>query len=117
MGKPHGAYEEPLSGDPERLLSSLAEMDWPVAQSELLGLALHYEDWRWVQGVCLSLLDHENIDLRRTAVMSLGHLARIHGDIGEEVRVELEKRRLDPALEGRAQDALDDIAMFVERDA
>lgn len=115
MTNPHGAYEEPPPGDPIRLERSLANKDWSTALDELLGLALHHDDWRWVQDACLALLDHEDVDLRRAAVMSLGHIARIHGVIGEKAVGELEKRRLDAALEGRAQDALDDIDMFASR--
>jgi hypothetical protein len=80
----------------------------------LLSLAYHDPDWRWVQERCLEMLKHPSETVRGAAVISLGHLARIHRtlDLGIVVPA-LEAVRCDAALAGKVEDAFDDIAVFV----
>lgn len=83
---------------------------------ELLGLALHNDDWQRVQGECLRLLDHDEIELRHNAATALGHLARLHGMLDDGAVAELLWRLDDPEIGGSVSDALDDYQVFVERE-
>jgi HEAT repeat protein len=81
----------------------------------LISLALYEEDWRWVQEAALRYLEHPNADLRMTAALALGHLARLHGNLDtDRVVPALRKLLSDPITAGRASDALDDIEMFTK---
>ena len=82
----------------------------------LLSLAYHDPDWQWVQNRCLRFLDASNFNLRRMATLCLGHIGRIHGVIVWDVVVpRLESLLDDPELGGTAEDALDDIRVFVKK--
>jgi hypothetical protein len=80
----------------------------------LLSAALHLPEREWVEGRCLMLLDSPDILIRKAAVLSLGHLARIHRELDKPtVMAALERVREDPELSGILEDALDDINRFV----
>jgi hypothetical protein len=79
----------------------------------LLSLAYHDPDWRWVQSFCVKYARHEDLWVRRTAVTCLGHLARIHGEVDEDIILPLlEDLSSQSELSGWVNDALDDIRMF-----
>jgi hypothetical protein len=79
----------------------------------LLGLTLHDADWEWVQDRCLTLLDSRWAEVRNTAILCLGHLARIHKKLHKsKVIAALSKKLADPEASSRAEDALEDIEMF-----
>ncbi|GAC1651781.1 MAG: hypothetical protein NVS4B12_22820 [Ktedonobacteraceae bacterium] len=85
-------------------------------EEALLRVTFHDEDWRWVQFYCLKFLEHPNKDVRAIAAICLGHLACIHGTIDTAIVVPaLQAHLTDPDVAGNALDALDDIAMFVEK--
>jgi hypothetical protein len=80
----------------------------------ILRLALHDSDGDWVTNHALSLLRHSDSNVRVMAATALGHIARIHGRIDvDRVLPALRLLANDPATAGRAEDALDDIDMFV----
>lgn len=84
--------------------------------SALLGVVLAEEDWKWCQDQYLYYLHYPEIHIRRTAALCLGHLARIHRKLETEKVVNALKQVLndkDRELVGIAEDALDDIAMFM----
>jgi hypothetical protein len=89
----------------------------PEIAGALIGLALHEDDWRWVQDTALSYLTHPDAGLRGTAALALGHLARLHGEL-DTARVLPALRELltDATTAGRATDALDDIDIYLGRD-
>lgn len=81
----------------------------------LLRLALYDKDWVWVETLCLSFLDHPNLDVKKIALQSLGHLARIH----ECLHLDLLLPKLDvmshvEELRAAVNDVLDDIKIFVK---
>ena len=81
----------------------------------LLSVTLNGEDRRWVEQRCLDFLDGEDPSVRRIAVICLGHLARIHGELDlQTVLPRLERLSDDPAVAGEVEDALDDISMFAK---
>lgn len=82
----------------------------------LVRLAFHDPDWRTVQNRCLEFVRHEHTDVRGAAITCLGHLARIHGVLDRDRVVPVLSQVLDdPEVGGRAQDALDDLAMFLKQ--
>jgi hypothetical protein len=80
----------------------------------LIGVTFHDPDWRWVQDRCLEFLSHESPDVRGLAATCLGHIARIHRALDQDAVVPaLQRLRADPEVGGRAEDALDDIRLFL----
>lgn len=80
----------------------------------LVRLTYHDPDWEWVQAQCLRFGKHSHSEVRGLAATCIGHLARIHGILNmESVRPLLEELLDDPEVSGRAQDALDDIKVYL----
>ncbi len=107
-------YEEihPLDrADLNRLLDS-GNQDAILAS--LLSAAYYDPDWRWVQSLCLRFLDHPEKDIRRTAAICLGHLARIHGQLDIDI-VLPRLTAIQAAGEINVEDAIDDIHTFLRR--
>jgi hypothetical protein len=94
----------------EALLSS----DPAMVCDAILRLAHHEPDWRWVQNICLQLVQTSDPNIRGCAVISLGNIARIHGLLDlEQVIPVLQSLCEDPEVGGKAEDALDDIQVFI----
>lgn len=82
----------------------------------LVRVAYHDPDWRWVQAQCLRFGKHPDPDVRGLAATCIGHLVRIHGVLDMELVLPvLEGLLKDPEVSGRAQDALDDIKVYLGR--
>jgi hypothetical protein len=80
----------------------------------LVRLAFHDPDLRWVQGLCIELAEHSTVEVQSTAILCLGHLARIHRALDlEKVVPLLIDLRKNPLLPGRVDDAMDDIEIFL----
>jgi len=80
----------------------------------LVRLAIHDPDLQWVQSLCIELTKHATVEVQSTAILCLGHLARIHKalDLEKVVPLLIELRK-DPLLSGRVDDAMDDIEIFL----
>ncbi|WP_017662958.1 hypothetical protein [Baaleninema simplex] len=88
-----------------------------ASQEELCLLLLGiYElnDWKWIQSTYLDYLKHQDKWVASAAIIGLGHLARVHGEIEVKKVVScLEKvAQCRPELEGKVEDAISDINMF-----
>ncbi|MFC4514656.1 MULTISPECIES: hypothetical protein [Streptomyces] len=81
----------------------------------LISAALHLPDREWVEEYILAFLKHEDADVRRCAAVSSGHVARIHGALGQGVRDALRLLLADSVVSGAAEDAMDDVEMFARR--
>jgi len=80
----------------------------------LVRLAFHDPDLRWVQSLCIELAEHSTVEVQSTAILCLGHLARIHRALDlEKVVPLLIDLRKNPLLSGRVDDAMDDIEIFL----
>jgi hypothetical protein len=98
---PHDEAEEVFgSGDDAAICNALA------------GAALYDEDAAWVEAWCLRLGGSHSADVRGLAATCLGHVARRFGSIRPDSLDLLGRLRNDPAVGGRADDALDDVRMF-----
>ena len=81
----------------------------------LVQIAFHDPDWRWVQAKCLDFGRDHRHELRCIAATCIGHLARIHGVLDMDLVSPLLHELLkDPKASGCAQDALEDLEMFLE---
>ncbi len=89
------AGERLLSGDTEAIVYGL------------LGAVEGVDDWRWVQDQCLRFVTNPREDVARVAVMCLGHIARIWGDLDEK-RVKKILKDLEPKATPRIQGAIED---------
>ncbi len=94
--------------------SALASEQADTVTKALLSATYYDADWRWVEDHCLRLLDSSSHDVRGLVITCLGHLARIHGILDRDAVVPILHRLVhDPEVGGRAQDALDDVEMYV----
>src|SRR5450755_313548 len=106
-------YEELEPISKENVLKALQGTDNDASEG-LIRAALSIDDAPWVESVLTDALSDGRFEVRRAAILSLGHLARIHRRITlEKVIPLLQNCANDPSLAGSAEDALGDIAMFV----
>ena|SRR3990167_10012909 len=81
----------------------------------LVRVTYYDSDFKWVQSKCIVFLKSNDINVKRLAITCLGHLARIHKKLDKELVIPLlEQLRTDKYLGGTAEDALDDIEMFLQ---
>lgn len=80
----------------------------------LIRITYYDSDYKWVQGKCIMLLKGNDLSIKRLAITCLGHLARIHKKLDKELVVALLKKlKEDKDVSGAAEDALDDIDIFL----
>lgn len=107
-------YAEPRAFSREEADEELASGNPDQIREALVALALRDGDWRCVQGKCLEFASHSDPSIRALAATCLGHLARLHGQLDlDEVLPVLTRMMADPDTEGSAENALDDIKMFI----
>lgn len=81
----------------------------------LLSVTHHESDRQWVEDRCFHFLDSPIPEVRKTAILCIGYLARIHGQVDRaRVLPALNKLRADPEYAGVVEDAVDDIEMFTQ---
>ena len=79
----------------------------------ILRLALHGDDPMFIGQAIVNGLDDDDFGVRRAAVLSIGHMARLHRCVTEEMLARLNSFASDPKMAGTVSDALDDISIFV----
>lgn len=103
--EPHTRSElsrELQSGEPTRIARALA------------AAALHDRDRVFVETLILQFLDHTDPLVRGVAAVSAGHVARIHRSLSvDQIVPKIERLKMDSRTSGQAEEALDDIRMFV----
>ncbi|MGC4745212.1 hypothetical protein ACLQ28_06060 [Micromonospora sp. DT201] len=108
------SYYEPAPATHYTATAALAAGDLDTLTDSMVGLALHDADWRWCQDFYLRVLDHPEEDVRATAAICLGHLARIHHQLDtDKVLPALRARLRDPEVGGTVKDAIADIEQFL----
>ncbi len=92
-------------------LVTIVESEW---RGDLASAALHDPDRQYVESLVVQFLQHPDQWVRSVSATAAGHLARIHRSLTTEQIVPLIRTLLqDPATNGKAQDALDDIETFL----
>jgi hypothetical protein len=93
---------------------ALASHDSAAAAEALIRMALSEPEWQWAEAVCLNALQDHRKEVKAAALIGIGHLARIHRVLHLDLVLPSLKQLLaDPEWAGRAEDILDDIAVFV----
>jgi hypothetical protein len=106
--------EDGIQHESEEIEKKLRSKDSTIVINTLLEITFHNQNWEWVQDLCIELLENKNPDIKGLAVTCIGHIARIHGTIDKEkVLKAFESRKNDHTINGRIEDAIDDINMFV----
>ena len=95
----------------------LRSEDTTVATDALLYLCFNIDDPEWIQIKCIEVIQaHCSDDIRGLALTCLGHVARMHKVINKALVIPVLFETLKHStLSGRAQDALDDIDIFINR--
>lgn len=93
-----------------RLLLSDSEK---VRASAIVGMVNGISDVQWVEDQLLHLLDDSSFWVAKGAIVGLGNLARIHGQLNQE-RVKAAFETIERAdLKGAISDTLDDFNIFL----
>lgn len=74
------------------------------------------DDPEWIQVRCVQVVqNHQSDDVRGLALTCIGHVARMHKTINKVLVIPVLLKGLEhKTLSGRAQDALDDIDIYVQ---
>ncbi|HHS0962301.1 TPA: hypothetical protein ACTCYQ_001095 [Neisseria meningitidis] len=69
----------------------------------------------WISEKLTELSKHKDLDIARLSLTCFGHLARMHENIGDcdKVIALLLSKQGDPDFQGFAEDALDEISLFI----
>jgi hypothetical protein len=104
-----------MERDREEVELLLRSNDEQEVQDALLSATYYDPDWRWVQGRCLAHSHHSHPRVRSIAATCLGHLARIHRQLDLELVLQrLAELKADPLVKASAEDALDDIRLYLK---
>ncbi len=103
-------YVEIPGHEREELEAAFGNGDPNVVCEALYSAVQHEIDWRWSQGQCLKMLNHESLLVRSTALIALGEIALFRGHLDlETVLPEIQRLANDPTLGPFVEDALDNI--------
>ncbi|RYB94823.1 hypothetical protein EUA93_10960 [Nocardioides oleivorans] len=106
-------FSDPQPTSRAGLAESIEADDPDLISERLIALSLTDVDPDWLTGRSIELASHRSPQVRRAAVVALGHIARVHRAIDADVVLpHLRAMSDDPELAGAAADALDDIEMF-----
>jgi hypothetical protein len=109
-------YEQPRPRSRDELASDLSSDDPHRVATAIIAAALHENDRRYVEDLIVQLLEHPDAWVRGASAIAAGHIARIHRSLDIDRIVPMINRLLkDSRTSGKAQDALDDILMFVDK--
>jgi hypothetical protein len=101
---------------PEQVESALQQGRSEDLECAALAAAVHGEP-AWAQDVCVRLSEHPEPRVRGNAVLALGHIARIHGQLDRAAVAPVLLRALgdgSPEVRGQAEAAADDIEHFMQ---
>jgi hypothetical protein len=79
----------------------------------IISVALHEDDWRWAQSVCLEATNHTEFEVKRSAITGLCHIVRIHQTIDLPlITPALKRLQKDPNLRGYVDNFFSDATVF-----
>ena len=115
MRHEHHVFHNPPPSTPAEVHAALDCGDLSAALDAMVGTALYCDgDWRELQELHLQLLGHEDHQVSALAATCLGHLARVYRQLDERrVVAALRRARSLPHIRGTADNALDDIRIFL----
>jgi len=99
----------------QQALLDAIESDAPGLSVSIISAALEEEDREFVEKACLRLSGHADEEVRGNAILGLGHLARLFGQLSSTA-IETVKRALTDTsdyVRGQAHSAADDVGHFL----
>jgi hypothetical protein len=107
-------YSEPQPIERDDVLSALASADEDLAAEAIIRMSYCELDNKWAEQICLSALTDPRRRVKIAALTGVGNLARRFRKLNCDKFLPVIQDLLgDAEYRGIAQDALDDIAMFV----
>ncbi|UZN02623.1 hypothetical protein [Cellulomonas sp. S1-8] len=95
------------------LARSLAERDLLTLREAIIAIALRDPDRVWVEEQLAGLMHDPDGSVRSVAALAVGHLARIHGAVDDQLLIPILTDLLsDPDARGNAEVALYDISTY-----
>lgn len=82
----------------------------------IMAMVFNLDDVNWISNHLIELSKHNNLEISSLALTCFGHLARLHGNVGnlECVSNLLKNMSKNVSLGGAAEDAMDDIETFMK---
>ena len=100
--------------DRSAVLKALDSGDVLNLSRALVSASLHDPDRAWIESLLKRFLVHDDPWIRGIAATCVAHVARLHRALDLAAIVPLlERLKSDPSTTGKAQDALDDIEVFI----
>jgi hypothetical protein len=116
MSKRRFEYSEPQALE-RSTVEAILNQDKPSdIRRVLVSVALKERDLDWAYGIVTSAASASDAGVRATAVLCLGHLARIHRRLPDRKAIALVRAALsdgDEYVRGQAENAADDIEMYI----
>lgn len=83
--------------------------------SAVMFAIFNVNDPLWLQDFCMQCSKSEDSDIAGLAITGIGHIARLHGNLDLEIVAPFleDIKSKNTTLSGRAEDALDDIKIFM----
>jgi hypothetical protein len=107
-------YDQPRPRTRSELDKDLSSGDAATIATALTSAVLHESDRAYIECLIVKFLQHQEPWVRGVAAIAAGHVARMHHALSREKIVPLIETLLeDPQTSGKAQDALDDIEIFL----
>ena len=106
-------YDEPQPLTKAELITALESGDSDKISRALTSAALHHPDRAYVETLVVQFIGHSDPWVRGVAALAAGHVARVHRQLSREIVPLIEGLLSDTRTSGKAQDALDDIGIFV----
>ena len=109
-------YEEIPKMSRAEIEEAIARDQPPELSLAVVSASLYSDDLEWAQELCLRLARHKDVLVRGSAILGLGHLARLHGRL-DRARVEpivtaaLEDS--DAYIRGQANDTVADLETYL----
>jgi hypothetical protein len=111
-------YVEPEPITRDEVSIRLASNNADLAAEAIIRMALWESEWEWAERVCLLALKNDKPKVKVAALTAIGHVARrfrtLHLDV---VLPAINELHNDTRYKGAADDALDDIAVFIPNEA
>lgn len=105
-------YESPGSITPDEAEDVFLHGQPEDVSRALVSSALSGENREWLEQWIIRLSRHQDPAVRSTSAVSLGHLARLHGEVSREAVKSVSDLREDALTAGAAENALEDIDIF-----
>jgi hypothetical protein len=117
MPEPSSKYEEIGQWSHEAVERALRGGDTEALLRAVIGVSMHNADWRYAQDLCVRLSSHPHFNVRGNAVLSFGHIARVHRQLDRALVqpiIQAALRDESDYIRGQAVCAMDDTAFFLE---